>query len=127
MMRAKQAADITRELRELLIEERDLLKSGHAAETIELAGRKRELIETLEPLMNSWAAQHVPPAQFKAVAEIQTLAKENALHFNSVRNGLRSLIERLDSHSENSKIGAYDQYGNQMKFTRSEGGYKKSV
>lgn len=126
-MRAQQAAEITSELHALLIQERDLLKAGRAAETISLSERKRELIETLEPLMNSWAAEHVPPAQIKAVSEIQTLAKENSQHFEAVRNGLRSLLDRLDSHSENAKIGTYDQYGNQMKFTRSEGGYKKSV
>lgn len=126
-MRAQQVTEITTELKQLLLEERDLLKAGKAAETIKLSDRKQTLMETLDPIMNSWAPRNVPPAQIQAISEIQGLAKENSIHFASVRNGVRSLIERLDSNSENTSIGTYDQYGNQMKFRRSEGGYKKSV
>ena len=126
-MRAQQVTTITSELQELLLEEHKLLKAGKAADTIKLTDRKQTLMGALNQIMNSWAPRNVPPAQVKAISDIQGLAKKNSLHFEAVRNGLRSLIERIDSNSENTRIGAYDQYGNQMKFQRSEGGYKKSV
>ena len=126
-MSSQQVSQLTTELRDLLILERDLLRAGNAAETAALVDRKLELMKDLGPIMETWTKGRTPPNQLQTLSEVQKLASENALHFESVRNGLSSLIERLDRSSETTRIGTYDQYGNQMKFQRSEGRYKKSI
>ena len=126
-MTAQNVSELTRELRDLLIQERDLLRAGNAVETAALVDRKLEIMRSLNPIIDSWTAESAPKIHLDALSNIQKIASENALHFESVRNGLSSLIERLDANSDVTRIGTYDQHGNQMKFNRGEGGYRKSV
>ncbi len=126
-MNSQDVSGLTTELRDLLILERDLLRAGDAPKTAALVDRKLELMKELNPIMESWMSGGFPKTQLDVLTEVQKIASENALHFESVRNGLTSLIERLDTNSESTRIGTYDQYGNQMKFNRGEGGYRKSV
>ena len=128
-MNGQNISELTTELRDLLLQERDLLRAGNAAQSAGLVDRKLELMKALNPIMESLSGSGpgIPQAQIAVLSDIQKLATENAMHFDSVRNGLRSLIERLDKTSESTRIGTYDQHGNQMKFNRGEGVYRKSV
>ena len=126
-MTTQTISELTTELYDLLIQERDLLRAGNAVETAALVDRKLELMRSLTPIIDSWSAENTPAIHMQALSNIQNIASENARHFESVRNGLSSLIERLDANSDTTRIGTYDQYGNQMKFNRGEGGYRKSV
>ena len=126
-MNAQEVSKLTTELCDLLMRERDLLRAGNAAETADLVDRKLELMSSLNPIIDSWVPGSVPAHHIEALSNIQKIASENALHFESVRNGLSSLIDRISANSDATRIGTYDQYGNQMKFDRGEGGYRKSV
>ena len=126
-MTTQTVAELMNDLRTLLMQERKLLRAGNAVETAALVDRKLEIMRALNPIIEAWTAETAPKADLENLADIQKLASENALHFASVRNGLSSLIERLDANSGNTRIGTYDQYGNQMKFDRGEGAYRKSV
>ena len=126
-MTGHNVSELTAELRDLLMRERELLRAGDAVQTAELVERKLEIMRSLNPIIDSWTVETAPRIHLDELSNIQKIASENSLHFESVRNGLSSLIERLDTNSEHARIGTYDQYGNQMKFNRGEGGYRKSV
>jgi len=106
------------ELRDLLLKERDLLRAGYPVETISLVEKKTEIMQQLGPLIDAWEQGQVADHEVGDLKEIIALAEENALRFNAVRNGMRSLIERLSELSAGTQIGAYDESGKQLQFGR---------
>ena len=120
-------SELTSELKDILLRERDLLKAGHAAETAGLVKRKTEIMHELWPHIDAVEKGEASQDKLEEFVELRDLATENALRFASVQNGLRSLLERLADQNDNTRIGAYDQSGKQMQFDRSSGAYKKSL
>jgi len=119
--------NLTTELRNILFRERELLRAGYPVETLTLVERKSDIMRQLEPLIAAWEKGDVEQGEIQQLKEISSLALENKERFNAVRNGLNSLIERLSEHGSGTRIGAYDQSGQQRKFERSTGSYKKSI
>lgn len=126
-MTASSVSVLTDQLRDILMQERDLLRSGYPVESISLVEEKTEIMAKLGPIVEAWERGEVAGDEIESLQEVISLAQENALRFNAVRNGLRSLIERMSELKSGTQIGAYDQTGNQMQFRRTTGSYKKSI
>lgn len=111
-------------LRMLLETERDLLRSGRAKEAVALIEDKSQALRALEAALNGQARGSVGPERQRAIAGVIRMAAENALHFEAVRNGLRSAISRLEGLHANAYVGAYGENGAQLPFSRAFGRYR---
>jgi len=115
------------DLKDVLIRERDLLREGYPVATIALVKEKTEIMMDLGPLIDAWERGEVANDEIDQLKEISSLAQQNATRLNAIKNGMSSLLQRLAEQSDQTHIGAYDQSGNQMRFQRGSGVYKKSV
>jgi hypothetical protein len=61
------------------------------------------------------------------MAEIVGLAKENAIHFDAIQNGIRRAIQRLESQHANAYVGSYTQTGGKVAFTEVTGRFLKKA
>lgn len=55
------------------------------------------------------------------------LARENAVYFEAIRNGLRSAITRLEAMHANAYVGSYGAHGQQLAFPQATGAYRKKA
>jgi len=101
-------------LKDALIEERQLLISGQPRETIPLADIKLAAMDELQNAFGTLDPADVPVMYRQPMTEIVVLAKENAIHFEAIRNGLRSAIRRLESQHANAYVGSYTQVTGQF-------------
>ncbi len=115
------------ELKDALVEERRMLLSGQAKDTVALLGGKLQAMEDLQNAFGSLEPDAVPPAYRDEVAGIAQLARENAIHFEAVRNGMRRAIQRLESMHASAYVGSYTQYGGKMAFPEVTGGFLKKA
>ena len=115
------------ELKDALIEERRLLLGGQATDTVALLPVKLQALEELQSAFGHFEAAAIPPAYREEVAGISKLARENAIHFEAVRNGMRRAIHRLESMHANAYVGSYTPSGSKMAFTEVTGRYLKKV
>lgn len=111
-------------LRTLLETERDLLRSGRAKEAVGLVDDKSQALRELEAALNGQTRASVSPERQKAIAGVIRMAAENAIHFEAVRNGLRSAIARLEGMHANAYVGAYGENGAQLPFSQAFGKYR---
>jgi hypothetical protein len=114
-------------LKDALIEERQLLISGQPRETIPLADIKLAAMDELQNAFGTLDPADVPVMYRQPMTEIVVLAKENAIHFEAIRNGLRSAIRRLESQHANAYVGSYTQTGGGVVFTEVTGQFQKKA
>ena len=114
-------------LKQTLAQERQLLLSGQARETAALLSGKLSAMEELERAFGSLEPDTVPAAFRDDMTEIVRLARENAVHFEAIRNGMRRAIERLESFHANAYVGSYTQTGGKVAFTDVRGQFLKKA
>ena len=84
-------------LKETLALEQQYLLAGRARETLALAEAKLSAMDALETAFGSLEPGSAPRAFQNDMVEIVSLAKENAVHFEAIQNGLRRAIGRMES------------------------------
>ena len=115
------------ELKNALVEERRLLLSGQARDTVGLLPAKLSAMEDLQTAFGSLEPDAVPAAYREDIAGIARLARENAVHFEAVRNGMRRAIQRLESLHASAYVGSYTQTGGKVAFTEVTGRFLKKA
>ncbi|KCZ92230.1 hypothetical protein [Hyphomonas johnsonii] len=111
----------------ILASEKELLLTGRAREAVALMEEKLGALQELEtalddPELNAMATDHRQQIQ-----TIVALAKENAIHFEAIRNGLRHAIDRLESLHGNAYVGSYGQDGGKIPFTDVTGQFQRKA
>ena len=114
-------------LQDILMEERALLKSGRARETVTLAEEKTAVMQDIDAAIAAEEQGALSASDRRQIETIVGMARENTRHFEAVRNGLRSIASRIEGMDGNSSVGAYDQYGTKMPFSGATGGYLRKV
>jgi hypothetical protein len=114
-------------LKNALIEEKQLLIAGQARETIALTDIKLAAMDELQNAFGTLDPVDVPVMYREPMTEIVVLAKENAIHFEAIRNGLRNVIHRLESQHANAYVGSYTQTGGRVAFTEVAGQFQKKA
>lgn len=114
-------------LKQALEDERTLLLSGQARETASLMAVKLAAMEELEKAFGTLEPDDVPALYRDDMIGVVRLAKENAIHFEAIRNGMRRAIHRLESMHANAYVGSYTQTGGRMAFTEVTGGFLKKA
>ncbi|MEZ5999502.1 hypothetical protein [Hyphomonas sp.] len=114
-------------LKETLALERQYLLAGQARDTIDLAEAKLSAMDALETAFGSLEVGSAPRAYQNDMMEIVSMAKENAIHFEAIQNGLRRAIQRVESQHANAYVGSYTQTGGQVAFTEVTGQFLKKA
>ncbi len=114
-------------LKETLALEQQYLLAGRARETLALAEAKLSAMDALETAFGSLEPGSAPRAFQNDMVEIVSLAKENAVHFEAIQNGLRRAIGRMESQHANAYVGSYTQTGSQVAFTEVTGQFLKKA
>lgn len=114
-------------LEDILGQEKQLLLSGRAKETVELVGAKMSALEVIDAAAIRAAPSSLSDTQKRRVETIKRMASENAAHFAAVRNGVQNLIQRVGRVTSDSFVGAYGAGGSQTPFTHATGGYLKKI
>lgn len=107
-----------------LEKELGLLKSGELAEVVALAQEKSTLLRAFEAALQE---EGISSADRPAVEAIIKRAGECDRHLLAIRNGMRSVITRMEGLDHDSYVGSYNQYGDKMAFTGATGGYLKKM
>jgi tRNA isopentenyl-2-thiomethyl-A-37 hydroxylase MiaE len=114
-------------LKEALLQERHLLLSGQAQETAALMPGKLGAMDELEKAFGGLDAETVPSLYRNDMIEIVQLARENSVHFEAIRHGMRRAIERLESLHSSAYVGSYTQTGGKVAFTEVTGRFVKKA
>ena len=114
-------------LKETLTLEQQYLLAGRARETLSLAEAKLSAMDALEAAFGSLDPSVVPGAYQSDMMDIVSMAKENAVHFEAIQNGLRRAIQRLESQHANAYVGSYTQTGGKVAFTEVTGQFLKKA
>lgn len=114
-------------LKETLTLEQQYLLAGRARETLSLAEAKLSAMDALESAFGSLDPSVVPGAYQSDMMDIVSMAKENAVHFEAIQNGLRRAIQRLESQHANAYVGSYTQTGGKVAFTEVTGQFLKKA
>ncbi len=120
-------ADLAGALTYLLKEERALLQQGKARETVALSVEKLRVLTELEACISTATAGTVTAEDVRSIGMIKTLARENGVHLDAVRHGVRALAERFEASGNGESVGAYDRCGNKMPFSGGSGQYSNKV
>ena len=111
----------------VLMAEKQLLLSGQAHRLAEMSHEKVAAMNAFDGLLQA-GGDHLRQASIKRQVEgIVGVAKENAVHFLAVQNGLQSILKRIGNASQDSYVGAYQSNGGQTPFTHATGGYSKKA
>ena len=105
------------QLKDVLVQERALLRTGRGREAVDLMEFKLSAIERLEHAFGTFDVSDIPLRYREEMADIATLARENGIHFDAVRNGTRRAIQRLESMHDEAFVGSYTQTGSKVTFT----------
>lgn len=114
-------------LKDTLIMEQQYLLAGRARETVTLTDAKLSAMDTLETAFGSLEPNSVPHTYQRDMADIVAMAKENAIHFEAIQNGLRRAVQRLESQHANAYVGSYTQTGSKVAFTEVTGQFLKKA
>lgn len=118
---------ISTRLRDILLEERQLLKDMDVQQLVARSTEKLELTKTLDTLLAEGDKLGTAGETGRVLEKIVQLAKENGQYFNAVRQGMTNVIDRISQNGETTSAGTYNQYGEQLKFRGSVGGYLKKA
>lgn len=114
-------------LRELLLAERELIVSGRAREAAALIQDKASALQAVENAISAPQINQVSTPQRREVEAVVQMARENAVYFVAIRNGLRSAIQRLEGMHDNAYVGSYGRGGMKMAFPQATGSYRKKA
>ncbi|HPE46796.1 MAG TPA: hypothetical protein PLR76_00290 [Hyphomonas sp.] len=120
-------ADTTTQLRDLLTQERELLLTGRAREAVALVEPKLAAIQHIESFLGGGQAGAVSAEDRREIQAIMWLARENSVHFEAIRNGLRHAIERLGSMHGNAYVGSYGRDGTKVAFSGATGSFQRKA
>gem|GEM_PF-2414254 len=119
---SKSGSDIFGNLLDILQQENRFLKEGRLREAAGLATRKIEALDLFDASLGGQSLQQMGAQHKQTLKQIVLLSEENAAHFVAVRNGLKSVIARLERlERSESSVGAYDRLGGKVEF-QSQGG-----
>lgn len=109
----------------ILEEEQAYLAAGRAGEAAALMESKLAALQVFEQAVRQ-ADLSVEPLHVRdAIRRVQQLASENARFFEAIRNGLRSVIERIEGMNSSAHVGLYGRNGAKTAFTLATGGYSR--
>lgn len=126
MSHAQISEEITR-LKDVLEQERHYLLSGQPLETATLMEAKLAAMDGLERAFGSLEPDDIPSLYRRDMAGIVQAAKENAVHFEAVQNGLQQAISRMKSLHASAYVGSYTQTGSKVAFTEVTGQFLKKA
>tara|TARA_R100000365_G_C2748660_1_gene81082 strand:+ start:9638 stop:9967 length:330 start_codon:yes stop_codon:yes gene_type:complete len=107
--------------------EKQLLVSGQAHRLAEMSHEKVAAMNAFDGLLQT-GGEYLRQASIKRQVEgIVGVARENAVHFLAVQNGLQSILKRIGNVSQDSYVGAYQSNGGHTPFTLATGGYSKKA
>lgn len=121
------ASDAMARLKDVLHTERDLLLTGRAAQTAALVEEKSALLGAVEARLQTAGTAQLTPGERQGLEALVAQARENAVHFAAVRNGLAGAIARLDTLHDNAWVGSYGERGAPVPFSGAAGQYRKKV
>lgn len=113
------------DLEDILLAEREYLLAGLAREAAGLNGEKLAALEAFEAAFGGGGAIAVSSQTKQLVADVIQLSEENAQLLSAVRNGVRSLISRMEAPADDAFVGSYRQGGRQIAFSQATGQYLK--
>ncbi|KCZ52190.1 hypothetical protein [Hyphomonas pacifica] len=121
------AQDILDQVETVLMAERQLLVSGQAHRLAEMSQEKIAAMNAFDGLLQNGIdyLREVPIRH--QIEGIVGMARENAIHFLAVQNGLQSILTRVGNASQESYVGAYQSNGGQTPFTHATGGYSRKA
>ena len=114
-------------LEDILVREQALLLGGHAGETAGLVKDKIAALQAFDEVVLTPAGNALADGDRKRVEGIIALARENAVHFTAVRNGMRSALSRIEALTDGAYVGAYSATGGRTPFPKATGGYQNKV
>ncbi len=110
------------DLLDILQQENQFLKEGKLREAAGLATQKIEALDLFDASLGAQSLQQMGPHHKQTLKRIVSLSEENAAHFVAIRNGLKSVISRLEKlERSEASVGAYDHLGGKVEF-QSQGG-----
>ena len=84
-------------------------------------------MEAVETAVNALPATAFPAPERREIENVIQIARENAVYFDAIRNGLRSAITRLEAMHANAYVGSYGAHGQQLAFPQATGAYRKKA
>ncbi len=117
----------TTRLKEILLSEKELLLTGRAREVASLVEEKMGAMQDLETYLASREPASLTSEHRAHIETIVRLSKENSVHFEAVRNGLRHAIERLETMHGSVYVGSYTQDGSKIPFTEVTGQFRRKA
>lgn len=127
MQNPSELSDVVERVQSVLFAEKRYLVAGQTHEVVGLVKEKMAALETFHALFSKLSPDQVQSDLRQRVEDVIALASENASHFEAMRNGLRSVISRLGSLTEESYVGAYRLDGGKTAFSKASGGYLKKA
>lgn len=118
---------ITARLRDILVDERHLLKAMDVRQLVVRSEEKLQLTKALDAALAENGNQAIADETGRVLEKIVQLARENGQYFNAVRQGMTNVIDRISQNSETTSAGTYNQYGEQLRFRGAAGGYLRKA
>lgn len=122
-----QMTDAIATLEDILVREQALLLAGRARETADLVKDKVAALQVFDEVVLKPDGNALAGEDRKRVEAIIAIAKENAVHFTSVRNGIRGALGRIESLTDGAYVGAYSAGGGRTAFPKAAGSYVNKV
>ncbi len=104
-----------------------MLLSGRARDVVALSQKKSDALSEVDNFLGAEHTSALPADQIEQIQIVVKLATENATHFDSIRNGLRHAIDRLESLHAGAYVGAYTRNGQQVPFAEVKGRFQRKV
>jgi len=109
----------------ILEEEQAFLAAGRAGDAATLLDEKLAALQTVENAIRQADPSALPRHIREGIGRIQQLAAENGRFLEAIRNGLRSVISRLEGMNSSAHVGLYGRNGSKTAFTLATGGYSR--
>jgi hypothetical protein len=124
----KAGSDAFTDLLDILQQENIFLKEGRLREAAGLATQKIEALDLFDANLGAQSRQHMGTQHKQTLKRIVSLSEENAAHFIAIRNGLKSVISRLEQlERSEASVGAYDRLGGRVEFQSQSGKLTKRL
>lgn len=124
-MNGNDISSVGANLKKILSAETEMLLSGRAADAVSLIEEKMSAMRELELLLEAPNQNTVPALQRREIETIKQMAEVNAVHFETIRNGVHNAISRLESLHGSAYVGSYKPGGGKVSFPEATGRYMK--
>lgn len=115
----------SRNLKTILACEMEMLQAGRISDATALIGEKMTAMRDLELMLEDESLSNVTPSQRQEIEEIRQMAILNAVHFETIRNGVRNAIARIENLDGHVYVGSYKLGGEKVAFPEACGRYSK--